>query len=555
MDRLTRVIVTAFFFMAVFCPLSAQTNSGIRGEMDGDDGLAMFRFVSFGSGIFPYRLDAPGASSTITLQDAPFDSFSPFGADMESTPYDAGLSVSTRLHGIVIAHPDTVIDRPFTGIDFLSGPQRRSRFIAVFRRAIGDSAEIDAIGISDGLRRRDDVPGSGFRRYELSYLRLLGLKGARLRFSAAGDRDRADIADIGARKITGDRTIDNIRFSASMTGLPVRRGTVLSTVWNIRNGTTHFERNGQGDSFDDDSIHGEVRFSSPDIEKKRWEASISHDERAFAARRGGESRRYGTTSARIGDVYSIHGADVGVSGAALLSIDHGMGYDIHANVDLPSGKQTFFLRGSFAKTFPGPEHEFYSVYSFSDSSRGLGLGKFGEVSTEIGLRSSRESNGMEIAVFGGKVDMPFFMMPPVTMIMSGEQPFAGFRTAIFSERSGTTVVRTRVSFDYVALDGADCLWPRPSFRAIFRTDATRRLFKGNILANAFLHARFLKWTNGQTNPEGFGAFIDCGVTARVSSLELYYTMENVANTRTVWFDTFRTQGINAFWGVRWSLRD
>jgi hypothetical protein len=162
---------------------------------------------------------------------------------------------------------------------------------------------------------------------------------------------------------------------------------------------------------------------------------------------------------------------------------------------------------------------------------------------------------MEIAIFGGNVDMPRFVLPPVTMEMSGEKPFAGFRTAIYGGKSGTTAVRSRVSIDYVALDGADCVWPRPSFRAIFSTDATRRFFKENILANGFIHARFLKWPHGQADPEGLGVFIDCGVTAQVSSLELYYTVENIANTRTVWFDTFRTQGINAFWGVRWSLRD
>ncbi len=554
MDRLTRVIVTAFFFMAVFCPLSAQTNSGIRGEMDGDDGLAMFRFVSFGSGIFPYRLDAPGASSTITLQDAPFDSFSPFGADMESTPYDAGLSVSTRLHGIVIAHPDTVIDRPFTGIDFLSGPQRRSRFIAVFRRAIGDSAEIDAIGISDGLRRRDDVPGSGFRRYELSYLRLLGLKGARLRFSAAGDRDRADIAEYRGTENNGRSHHRQYRFSASMTGLPVRRGTVLSTVWNIRNGTTHFERNGQGDSFDDDSIHGEVRFSSPILRKKTMGASISHDERAFAARRGGESRRYGTTSARNRDVIPYMERMSAYRAPRFFpSITGWIMTFTRTSICLP-GNKLFSCAVRLRKHFQ--DRNMNSIPCIRSATvreaSASGNSERFQQKSDSGRPANRTDGNRGVRRQGRHA---FFMMPPVTMIMSGEQPYRGFRTAIFSERSGTTVVRTRVSFDYVALDGADCLWPRPSFRAIFRTDATRRLFKGNSLANAFLHARFLKWTNGQTNPEGFGAFIDCGVTARVSSLELYYTMENVANTRTVWFDTFRTQGINAFWGVRWSLRD
>lgn len=556
MVRLTRMLCATFIFAAVIFPSGAyaddETGSGILTAYGGSDGISMFRFGPFGSGLFPYRTDAPGATPSITLHGIPLDPFSPFGPDMESTPFDAGLSIFNRGNIIGIAHPDTVIDRPLSSIDFLSGPQRRSRFIGVFRRAIGDSAEIDMIGISDGLRRSKDVPGSGFRRYELSYLRLLGFQGAKLRFTASGDRDRSDVFDIEEKNISGDRRIDNIRFSGSLTGIPVRHDMAVSAVWSMRSGTAHFKRNGIGDSFGDDSVHGEFRLYGTE---KRWEASIAHNGRAFADRHGGDSRRYGTTSVRLGDIWTFHSLNMRLSGAALHAIEHGMGYDLDADMEIRNELRTFFLKGSFASTFPGPEHEFYSVYSFSDTTRGIKLGKFNETSAEVGMKTSKGSSGMEIALFGGSVDMPRFVPSPVTMKMSGIRPFAGFRAAVFGERQGTTVVRTRISFDYTALDGADCLWPRPYFRTSFRTDATRRFYRGNILSNGFLNARFLRWQNKKLDPDGFGAYIDLGVTARVSSLELYYTLENITDTRTVWFDTFRSQGFNAFWGLRWSLRD
>ena len=83
---------------------------------------------------------------------------------------------------------------------------------------------------------------------------------------------------------------------------------------------------------------------------------------------------------------------------------------------------------------------------------------------------------------------------------------------------------------------------------------------GNFLNNVlkptlFANARFLRWDESEITPKGNYFLLDCGIEIKVSSLELFYKVENITNEDIEWFNTMGWLGRNTMWGGKWIFYD
>ncbi|MFA6471712.1 MAG: hypothetical protein WCU00_06700, partial [Candidatus Latescibacterota bacterium] len=61
--------------------------------------------------------------------------------------------------------------------------------------------------------------------------------------------------------------------------------------------------------------------------------------------------------------------------------------------------------------------------------------------------------------------------------------------------------------------------------------------------------------DGPSTPDGAFFFLDSGISVKISSLMIYYKVENITGEDMQWFNTLGWQGMNSLWGIRWELRN
>ncbi len=65
----------------------------------------------------------------------------------------------------------------------------------------------------------------------------------------------------------------------------------------------------------------------------------------------------------------------------------------------------------------------------------------------------------------------------------------------------------------------------------------------------------VQWAASPVSPDGGNVFLEGGISAKISSLILYYQVENITGAGMRWFGVYSVQGRNSVWGVRWNLHN
>ncbi|HUT64466.1 MAG TPA: hypothetical protein VMZ04_10980, partial [Anaerolineae bacterium] len=98
-------------------------------------------------------------------------------------------------------------------------------------------------------------------------------------------------------------------------------------------------------------------------------------------------------------------------------------------------------------------------------------------------------------------------------------------------------------------------WIYPPTEFFSHVNLSRNFFSDRLTQTVFGTARYMRWRDWDSTPEGNYFFLDVGITVKVSSLELFYKIENVTNEEMKWFNTMGWLGRNALWGITWRFED
>jgi len=95
-------------------------------------------------------------------------------------------------------------------------------------------------------------------------------------------------------------------------------------------------------------------------------------------------------------------------------------------------------------------------------------------------------------------------------------------------------------------------WRFPVAAASLGTRISGDFIGDRLHAILFQHSRFLYYdAPAGLAPDGGYLLIDAGVTFRVRTVELFYTIENLTGEELLWFDALASLDRNGMWGCRW----
>ena len=96
-------------------------------------------------------------------------------------------------------------------------------------------------------------------------------------------------------------------------------------------------------------------------------------------------------------------------------------------------------------------------------------------------------------------------------------------------------------------------WPYPSMELFSDMRLSRKCISDRLTATIFGDIRAVRWNDGNSSPYENYLFLNCGLSIKVSTLELFYIIENITNEDIQWFNTLGWLDRNAMWGVRWKF--
>jgi hypothetical protein len=139
------------------------------------------------------------------------------------------------------------------------------------------------------------------------------------------------------------------------------------------------------------------------------------------------------------------------------------------------------------------------------------------------------------------------------MEMTGNERYGGGRLTARISGNRSVTYSGDIMLEYTGGSSLRAIWPRPVFQGFARGNLSRMFFKGNLHAAAYGQARMEHRATAPLSPKGGHFFLDAGISAQVSTLVLYYQVENITDTNMPWFGAYEVQGQNSFWGIRWNL--
>jgi hypothetical protein len=560
MDRL--ILLVSLFLSLGFAleshaeppPLADIFPSSMEERIPFESDLSLFRYGAFGSGLFPSLSGSPGTPCEVRVNGVPLAPVSPFGPDLERVLPLLVDSLDFSPDGtITIATADSISSKPLTRFDFLSGMRRRAGFEGVFERPVTEHSGIRVFGMSEGIRGSETTGGNESRLYGVTWRRTLSERSAAFA-TLTGSRRKEDLFDLAARKEMGTFEEDETTGSVRVVNGGIDGNGVLSSTVYVRNGDIRSRRYGAGDSFDDDSFGGSVTLAFPEFGGLR-EIGGTFDSRSL----GGEDDIRWRDS-----IVRVHGQDTFVFGTASLDVNggishsgrYGMGYDAEGRLGYPlSHGMTAILSGAASRSFPGPQHEFYPSLITTDSLRTTRLRRFNAVEAETGVEGGIGPVEFGFSAFTGSAEIPYLIVPPslVSEGISDPVGLSGVRVRLASAGKGLLTYSADMKLDIEGGPGRKYAWPRPDLDCIARGEVSHEFVSGRLLATAFGRAHLEHFHGGSNTPDGVLPFLDAGLAVRVSTFQLTYTMENIADSDMRWFDTFGWQGRNAWWEIRLNL--
>jgi len=169
-------------------------------------------------------------------------------------------------------------------------------------------------------------------------------------------------------------------------------------------------------------------------------------------------------------------------------------------------------------------------------------------------------NRLGIVVYGvygftAFANVPRFIPIPASMLMTGDELYGGGRIKLGIAGMRSFRYEAAARFEYTGGSSMITIWPRPVFRAEAKGNLSRIFFHGNLQSAAFGRIRLEHRAASPVSPDGGNVLLDGGISAKISSLILYYQVENITGAGMRWFGVYGVQGRNSVWGVRWNLHN
>ncbi len=565
--------------------LSAEENGILQWNISDllpiDSGISVLRYSTSGLGAYPYSYATPGTGLHVNVDGIPLRSLSPFGPDLEFIP--SKFVDSLEYNGwdeLNIVTKDVADEEPLTSTGFLLGSRRRFIFDMTFNRRLGKKAGIFVGGSSSGIHGSDDTEKNSLRMYYVKYQRYLENEST-VNFSIRGFRDRDGLVDLdnisykGNRKTgthMGERKTDNYSVSLGINEYPISERTFISPVVYYQSGNSRFHRYGLRKSLDEKSA-GINMLLSGKSENNTYSLQALHDTRFFDSRL--HNKEYTPWTRHESEISASFRREkeryrIFLNSGVMNSSEYGAGTKFESEFALMvNPEHEIVLRGITSDKFPDTGQEYYTSLVFSDSTIVSDLEKYNISQVETGVRFKKELFNFGLFVYGSYSKLPLLKVSPALYervydyspvsnsthcYMSPRKKSYGYR--IFFDTHIEKQYIYDVTMNLNQRSGKDKVWPYPSFELFSDMRISGDFINNKLKSTFFANVGFLRWNDdGGITPKGNHYLLDCGIVIKVSSLELFYNVENIINEDIEWFNTMGWLGRNAMWGGKWVFYD
>ncbi len=551
-------------------------NGTVADMVSRQSGYSVLRYGAVGLGAYPYAESLPGARIRVRIDGVPLKSYSPFGPDLELIPASTVDSIeSPGVHELNIATMNTLRGedkRPLTSVGFLLGSQQRFNADVLFSRMVGDKAGILFSGQGSGINGGRSLEHSSLRNYQMKYQRFLENEST-LTFAIRAFRDSDGLVTLQNQSHLGERKTDDISVSLGLDRYRLGGRTTVSPVLYYQSANSRFARRGYRKSLDERTIGFHTVMLS-DHGNTAYQLRVSHDTDIFDSRIHDDSWTRHESGVSGSVSWNRAWLRMMIRSGVRRSSEYGTGFNFEGElVHAVTGSQDFFLRVYSADEFPDTGMEYYPSLVFSDSSYVSTLASYAVSGIEFGPRMTAEHVTLGIVGFGSFSTLPLFT--PSVAIRNGVTGYSRVPKVTMSARKGACGTRfwLDTAFDRryhwemtmngsirsrmleTGGHGAHDYWPFPTIEVFSDVRMSGTFINQHIQSTLFGNARFLRWAGGEMNPRGNHLLLTSGLVIRVSTLELFYRIENITNESISWFDTLGWQGRNTMWGGRWVFLD
>ena len=568
------------FFLAVLLSLYSTVESTaeenripqwtIADMVSLESGISFLRYGALGLGAHPYGYFLPAAGLRVNLDGVPLRSVSPFGPDLECVPSQWVDSLEFRgFRELNIVTVDVNEEEPKTDTSFLIGSRHRFNFDMTFNRRLGEKTGIFIGGSSSGIHGSGDTEKNSLRNYFIKYQRFLE-NGSIVNFSMRALRDRDGLIDLDNRARMGERKTDNFSVSLGIKEYPVSKRIIVSPVFYYQSGLSRFDRYGLRKSLNDDTAGLNVSLSS-----KRGNTTYclfaAHDIRFFDSRIHNDSWTRNESEITASFTHENDNHHLMLRGGFMNSSEYGAGTKVEGEIALLNVlRQEIVMSGFITDEYPDTDKEYYSSLVFSDTSIVSKLKKYNISELEGGLRFKKKHFKLGLFGFGSSSKLPLFKVSSGVIDGSVQYPYPTH--FVMSSRNRSFGYRMNFDFHiekYYQFDmkmnyssrlkgignNTHDNWPYPSSEFFSDLRISGKFLNEHIGATVFGSSGFLRWNDGNTSPHGNYFLLDCGILIKVSTLELFYKIENVTNEDIWWFNTMGWLERNSMWGGKWVFYD
>ncbi len=539
-------------------------------------GISFIRFASSGMGAYPYSYTTPGIGLNVRVDGVPLRSHSPFGPDLDVIPaqFVSGISYdclsNLDITSIGTTDEETVL---ITDTMFLLGTRHRFNYDMLFNRNLSARSGIIVGGSSSGIHGgSDNTEKNSIRAYYVKYRRMLE-NGSPFDFTVRSYRDRDGLINLdntvlrnGKRSGThmGERRTDAITVSLGVEKYKIGEDITVSPTVYYQTSNSRFDRAGLRKIIDERS----AGFLA-DVVKTL--GNTSYGLRAFSDTRFFDSRLHSDSWTRSENELSASFSQANkryrfrLESGVMHSSKFGAGLKTtgDASYALKSGNE-IVMKGIAAERFPDTGQEYFTSLVYSDTTHVSELETFNISTIETGLRTRNKPYNLGIYAFASYSKLPVFEVSPhlynkatytlpdpnTTYLRTGKRERSfGYRVSADAQFEKIYVFDTMIHFSHRPGEN------NPAFYPVFDCQANLRIsgkFINDIMqSTAYAEAQALRWDNSEIKPSGNYFLLDCGLVIRVSSLQLFYTVENVLNEDIEWFNSLGLIGRNTMWGGKW----
>jgi hypothetical protein len=530
-------------------------------------GIPTLEYSAWGLGRYPWLQTMPGARMRVRIDGVPVPSISPFGPDLERIPAHGVASVLRAGRSeIDIAGIDGLLDIPRTDTRFFIGPRRRFVYDLSLRRKIGERTGLVITGSSSGTHGSPDTVKNSLRSYAMRVDRLLEDTGRIIGVLSVGT-DRDGLVDLTTYTGSAERKTSMINAMIGLRDYRLGERTVVSPTAYYISGLSRFDRYGTRKSMDDDMAGVDVPMVRT-LGNTSYGLRFTHDTRRIDSRIHTkdwtihESRFIASFDNQL-DRFSFS-----TRGGVQYSSEYDAGWLAEGSISVPAGSMNIVARGSTGREFPDWAGELYLPLVFNPAVGPAESEAYNYVEGEAGFKIQGTAGILELLGWFSSAEMPLpatalsYMPPtlpptplPGAFPHTKNRTLTGLRGLIDAETSWQYPVKFHADWNRrFEQEVDDDLWPWPIFDSSARMSVRHSYLGDNLRGMAFLGSRILSWDGGTSmTPQGNHLLLDAGLVISVSTLELFYHIDNITGENICWYDTLGWDGRTPVWGISWRL--